>query len=84
MSMSLTTLLFTSLQLLVQVNNAALLSPEDDVLYTAHFPNGKTYTYDTGKGHAWAYWNGTSADEDILDAHNVARRELNLTELVSR
>ena len=56
--------------------------PEDDY-YTAHFPNGWMYTYNTAKSYNRSYWNKTRAAQDILDAHNEARRELNLATLVS-
>ena len=64
-----------------------VLSSEDadqsDYYYTARLPNGKNFTYNTGEGYDSSYWNRTTAEEEIFDAHNEARRELNLTALVS-
>ena len=57
--------------------------PEDDDYYTAYFPNGQNYTYNTAKSSNRSHWNRTRAAQEILDAHNEARRELNLTTLVS-
>ena len=83
--MSLSSLLFAVLLLSAHLDSTVLSSSENGAnqdVYTARFPNGQNYTYHTGKGHAWAYWNGTTA-EDILEGHNMARRELNLSALVS-
>ena len=56
---------------------------QSDYYYTAMLPNGVNFTYNTGKGYNRSYWERTTAEQDILDAHNAARRELNLTALAS-
>ena len=54
-----------------------------DDYYTASFPNGMNYTYNTAKSSNRSYWNKTRAAQEILEAHNKARKELNLPTLVS-
>jgi hypothetical protein len=56
--------------------------PEDDY-YTAHLPNGLNYTYNSAKSSNRSCWNKTRAAQEILEAHNEARKELNLPTLVS-
>lgn len=71
-----------SLLLLFSLELRVLLC-SDDNYHTAYFPNGHNFTYDTGNGLSKSYWNGTTAEMVIFDSHNAARRELNLTQLVS-
>ena len=56
--------------------------PEYDY-YTAHFPSGWNYTYSTGKSSSRSHWNETRAAQEILHAHNEARRERNRVPMVS-